>query len=194
MSSLFKRRRRVKPRPIPVLVPAKSASEEGFNFELLNEEAADECIDTMTKAMPQVRWSREGLRRGLLAPNSLTLIARQGAAIVGIISGTAFQTPIPPPTIGLMAVLDQASGERGLGGYLVDEYMKAIQKRSPKATFVDVSLPTIDTGSIALYSLKGFVIEGFVKEGFSTTFAGQASQDLVILRRRFATTTSPSVV
>ena len=194
MSSLFRRRKPVQPRRIPIMVPEKSAEEEGFNFLQLTEQAADECVDAMTKAMPQVKWNMEGLRRGLLAPNALTLIARHEGAVVGVISGMVFPTVIPPPTINLMAVLNQRSGERGLGGYLIDEFIGALQKRLPKASFVDVSLPTVDTGSIALYSLKGFVIEGFVKDGFSSTFGGQAGQDLVILRRRFATATSPSVV
>jgi len=194
MSSLFRRRKAVQQRRIPVMVPAKSAEEEGFSLLPLSEEAADECIDAMMKAMPQVKWNKEGLRRGLLAPNSLTLTARHEGTMVGVISGTVFSTSIPPPTIGLMAILDQESGERGLGGYLIDEFIKAAQKRAPKASFVDVSLPTYDTGSIALYSLKGFVIEGFVKDGFSSTFAGPGGQDLVILRRRFTTVTSPNVV
>jgi len=195
MSSLFRRRREgVKQRRVPVLIPEKSAQEVGFSFEHLSEEAADECIDAMLKAMPQVRWNREGLRRGLLSPNSITLVAKSEGAVVGLINGTVFRMPGSPPTIGMMAILDQKSGERGLGGYLIDEFINAVQKKAPKASFVDVSLPTSDTGSIALYSLKGFVVEGFVKNGFRSSIADQGTQDLVVLRRWFAETRSSSVV
>ena len=194
MSSLFRRRTTAQQRRIPVMIPEKSAKEQGFTIELLKEETADDCVNAMMKAMPQVRWNKEVLRRSLLAPNALTLVARSDDTVVGVISGTIFQAPIPPPTIGLMTILDPSSGERGVGGYMIDEFIKALQKRVPKASFVDVSLPTADTGSIALYSLKGFVIEGFIKNGFSSAFTSQGGQDLVILRRRFAETQSPNVV
>lgn len=78
-----------------------------------------------------------------------------------------------------------------MGGYMIDEFLKATQRRAPKASFVDVSLPASDTGSIALCSLKGFVVEGFVRGGFNPSFTGEGSRDLVILRR-WLTATGPS--
>ncbi|MCJ7771419.1 hypothetical protein MUP37_07605 [Candidatus Bathyarchaeota archaeon] len=63
----------------------------------------------------------------------------------------------------------------------------------PKLPRVEVSLATIDTGSIALYALKGFLIEGFVKGGFSQPSAGQDGADLIILRRHLSQTESLSV-
>jgi ribosomal protein S18 acetylase RimI-like enzyme len=196
MSSFFGRRKReAEPeyRQIPIVVPQKSPEEEGFTFETLDEKTIDEAVDAMMKAMPQVKWNSEGLKRILLSPNALTLIARRERAVVGVISGTVFPTPVPPPTVGLMAVTDPDAGERGVGGFLIDEFIKALQKRSPKATFVDVSLPTFDTGSIALYSLKGFMIEGFIKNGFGQGVA-QGSHDLVILRRRLMQQTAQQSV
>ena len=195
MSSLFRRKERTS-REIraPVIIPARTAEEEGFSFEQLTTATADECADAMMKAMPQVKWNREALKQSILAPNALTLMSRHEGAIVGVISGTVIPAANIPPTIILMAILDQASGERGLGGYLVDEFTKAAQKRAPKATFVDVSLPTYDTGSIALYSIKGFMIEGFVKDGFRTNFTGQGTSDLVVLRRRLTAPSPSSVV
>ena len=176
------------------MVPEKSAQEAGFTIEELDEKTADECTDTMIKAMPQVKWNKEGLRRSLLAPNALTLIARREAFIVGVISGTVYQTLFPPPMIGLNVIFEKMSGERGLGGYLIDEFIGGVQKKNPKVQFLDVSVPSVDTGSIALYSLKGFLVEGFVKHGFSPNFSAQESQDLVILRRYIATTPSSNVV
>jgi hypothetical protein len=189
MSSFFgRKKRKAEPeydRPIPMIVPQKSAEDEGFTFETLDEKTIDEAIDAMMKAMPQVKWDNEGLKLRLLSPNALTLIARREQTVVGVINGTVF----PGPTVQLMAVTDPVAGERGVGVFLIDRFIKSVQKKNPKAMFVDVNLPAFDTGSIALYSLQGFIIEGFIKNGF------QGSHDLVILRRRLVQqTTQQSVV
>jgi ribosomal protein S18 acetylase RimI-like enzyme len=174
-------------------VADKTSQEAGFAILELDAKEVDELIDRMTKAMPLVRWSNDGLRRNFLSPNSLSLVARRDGVIVGIINGTVSQVPSPVASIGLTAVLDQASGQMGLGGYLVDEFIAVAQKRMPKLPRVEVSLATIDTGSIALYALKGFLIEGFVKGGFSQPSAGQDGADLIILRRHLSQTESLSV-
>jgi L-amino acid N-acyltransferase YncA len=194
MSFLFKRKRSQTTPRIPVVIPASKATDEGFSFEHLDDKTVEECIETITKAMPQVKWGREGLRRGLLSPGALTLIARREKAIVGLISGTVSQTPSLPPTIGMMMILDRISGERGLGGYLIDEFIKEARKKIPKAQCIDVSLPNTDTGSIALYSLKGFIVEGFIRDGFRPSSERQGWQDLVLLRRYLEAEAPTSVV
>ncbi len=192
MSSLFGRKK-AESRKVPVIVADKTSQEAGFSILELNAKEVDELIDRMTKAMPLVRWSNEGLRRNFLSPNSLSLVARRDGVIVGVINGTVTQIPSPLASIGLTAVLDQASGKTGLGGYLVDEFIAVAQKRIPKLPHIEVSLATIDTGSIALYALKGFLIEGFVKGGFSQPSAGQDGADLIVLRRHLSQTESLSV-
>jgi len=192
MSSLFGRKK-AESRKVPVIVADKTSQEAGFSILELDAKEVDELIDRMTKAMPLVRWSNEGLRRNFLSPNSLSLVARRDGVIVGVINGTATQIPSPLASIGLTAVLDQASGKTGLGGYLVDEFIAVAQKRIPKLPHIEVSLATIDTGSIALYALKGFLIEGFVKGGFSQPSAGQDGADLIVLRRHLSQTESLSV-
>lgn len=192
MSSLFGRRKS-ESRKVPVIVADKTSQEAGFNILELDPKEIDELIDRMTKAMPLVRWSNEGLRRNFLSPNSLSLVARRGGVIVGVINGTVSQMPSPLATIGLTAVLDQASGQMGLGGYLIDEFIAVSQKRAPKLPRVEVSLATIDTGSIALYALKGFLVEGLVKGGFSQPSSGQDGADLIILRRHLSLSESLSV-
>ena len=182
MSSFFNKKKQ-NSRKVNIIVPEKTALEAGFNIKENDTKEIDECIDTMSKTMPQVRWNTEGLRRNFYAPNSLTLIARYEGPIVGVINGTVSLSPLQPPVIGLMIIFDQTSGQLGLGGYLVDSFISSLKKRSPKSQCVDVSLPSIDTGSIALYSLKGFLVEGFVKDGFNQPLGGQESHDLVILRR-----------
>ena len=195
MASIFRRRRKQAKQPQgPLLLPEKSADEEGFKFETLSEETIDNCVDAMIKAMPQAKWNRKELSRWLLAPNSLTLIARFESSVAGVISGTVLKTPVPPPTIRLMAVLDQRSGEKGLGGYLINMFIKETRRRAPKASCVDVALPSSEKTSIALCSLMGFDINGFVKDGFRLSFAGTERQDLVLLRRRYTAALSPNIV
>jgi len=195
MASIFRRKRgTAKQSQDPVQLTERSADKEGFNFELLSKKTVADCVSAMMKAMPQARWNREELSRGLLAPNTLTLIARFEGIIVGVISGTVLKTLIPPPTIRLMAVLDQRSGDKGLGGYLITAFLKETRRRIPNAPYVDVALPSSERTSIALYSLMGFDINGFVKDGFMLSFAGAERQDLVLLRRSYTPATSPNVV
>lgn len=145
------------------------------------------------KAMPQ-KWNRTELRRWLLGANTLTLIARHEGTITGVISGTVLKTPLPPPTIRLMIVLDQASGDKGLGMFLINAFIAKVQNRIPNASYIDVALPSSERTSIALYSLMGFDITGFIKDGFQAQFAGMAGQDLVLLRRRYETNSSSNIV
>jgi hypothetical protein len=182
------------PNRVNIIVSDKTAQEAGFDIKEIVAKEVDECIETMTKYMPQVKWNTEVIHRNFSSPNSLTLIARHEGAIVGVINGIASHNPIPPPAIGLMVIFDPTSEQLGLGGYLVDSFISSVQNRNPKAPYVDVSLPSIDTGLIALYSLKGFRVEGFVKNGFNQPVAGQENQDLVILRRHIPTTESTNVV
>ncbi len=175
-----------------LLVQEDPPETKGFSFEILGKDVVSECVDAVIKAMPQVRWNREGLESRLLAPNALTIIARLEGALAGLISGTVM-TPSLPPSIGFMAIFDSNSGAKGLGGYMIDEFIEEIQKRVPKAPCVDVSLPNLDTGSIALYSLKGFVVNGFIKNEIKSRL-GEGTHDLVHLRRWLAKAHPKSVV
>jgi hypothetical protein len=195
MASIFRRKKKQAKQPQgPRLVSEKSADEEGFKFEILSEKTVDTCVDAMIKAMPQAKWNRKELSHWLLAPNSLTLIAKFENTVAGVISGTVLKTPAPPPTIRLMAVLNQRSGEKGLGKYLINTFILETQRRAPKAACVDVALPSSERTSIALYSLMGFDVNGFVKNGFRLSFAGTERQDLVLLRRRYTAALSPNLV
>jgi hypothetical protein len=169
------------PGKVPFLIQEEPPEKKGFSFEPISKDATVECIDAIVKAVPQAKWDREGLKHRLLAPNGLTIIARLRRVLVGVISGT-LMTPSLPPSIGFMAVFDPESGRKGLGGYLIDEFIKEIQERVPKALCVDVSLSNLDTSSIALYSLKGFIVNGFIKNEVRSRF-GEGVHDLVHLRR-----------
>jgi hypothetical protein len=182
----------IEPRHAPFLIPEESPEKRGFSFETLSKDAADECTNAVVKAIPQVKWDKEGLKLRLLAPNALTIVARLKGKLAGLISGT-LMTPSLPPSIGFMAVFDTKSSGKGLGGYLIDQFIKEVQKKAPKAPCVDVSLSNLDTGSIALYSLKGFIVNGFIKNEIRPIF-GKGVHDLVHLRRWLAKSPPASVV
>jgi len=174
------------------LIPEELSGKEEFGFEVIREDVADECVDAIVKAKPQVKWNKEGLRRRLLAPNGLTIIVRLKGVLVGVISGT-LMIPSLPPSIGFMAVFDPESSRKGLGGYLIDEFIKETQKRVPEAPCVDVNLSNLDTSSVALYSLKGFIVNGFIKDEIRSRF-DEGVHDLVHLRRWLVKAPPRSVV
>lgn len=193
MTSIFKRRRQPSRRsPVPASGLELSAEDAGFSFEKLTEKTVNDCISAMMEAMPQ-KWNRTELRRWLLGANTLTLIARHDNTVTGVISGTVLNTPLPPPTIRLMIVLDPASGDKGLGMFLINAFIAQVQNRIPNASCIDVALPSSERTSIALYSLMGFDITGFIKDGFQTRFAGLSGQDLVLLRRRYDANSSLNI-
>lgn len=177
---------------VPSLIPEDSPEKRGFSFEILNKDTVEECTNTIIKAIPQITWDKKGLRKRLLAPNALTITARLRGTLSGVISGT-LMIPSLPPSIGFMAVFNTESSRKGIGGYLIDEFIREVQKRDPKAPCIDVSLSNLDTGSIALYSLKGFIVNGFIKNEIRPRI-GETVQDLVHLRRWLTKAPPKSVV
>jgi len=193
MGTLF-RGRGSRSEPIPVLpaIPQDPPETKGFSFKTLGKADVEECVEAVVKTMPQVKWNKEGLKRRLLASNSLTVISRLKGSLAGLINGTVM-TPSLPPSIGFMAIFDPESSVKGLGGYLIDEFVKQVQKRDPKTPCIDVSLSNLDTSSMALYSLKGFIVNGFIKNQIRSRL-GKGTYDLVHLRRWLAKTPPRSVV
>lgn len=184
MVSFFRRKKRkINQIKAPGLGPKKLVTEGGFSFEILGDKAVNDCVNAMMKATPQAMWSREEVSHWLQAPNSLTLIAKLEGTIVGVINGIVLNSPMPPPTIRFMAVLDQRSGNQGLGGFLITKFIEELRRITPKAPYVEVSLPGSERTSIALFSLMSFDVSGFVKDGFRLSFSGGERQDLVMLRR-----------
>jgi hypothetical protein len=188
MVSFFRRKKRkISQVKDPRLGSEKLAAEGGFSFEILGDNAVNDCINAMMKATPQAMWGGEELSQWLQAPNSLTLIAKREGTIVGVINGIVRNSPMPPPTIRFMAVLDQKSGDQGLGGLLITKFIDELRRITPKAPYVEVSLPSSERTSIALFSLMSFDVSGFVKDGFRLSFSGGERQDLVMLRRTLTT-------
>ncbi|KPV65329.1 MAG: hypothetical protein AOA65_0260 [Candidatus Bathyarchaeota archaeon BA1] len=148
-----------------------------FVFETLSEKDLDQCVNVILSSMGEkllpIHRDKETIKRLIYGAHVLTLVAKRGNRIVGLISGTM----LIPPNIGFLDVADDQSAREGLGEQLIDKFLEAVKKRLPKAPFIATTLATDNTGGISLYSGKGFMIEGFIKEGMM-------GKDVVLLRKR----------
>jgi len=146
--------------------------EKEFVFDAFREEDVETCLRMIKVSMKEVRWREEFLRKLLLSKGTIGFIARRDGREVGAIIGTLLVTPI----INFICITDRESLRKGLGGMLIDEFIKEVKRRQPTAPYVTVSLVAEDTHAIALYSWKGFVVEGFVKRGLH-------NRDMVLMRK-----------
>ena len=147
-----------------------------FAFEELKGENVEKCAKVLIKALgdrlsPELR-KVEAVGRMIYGPRVITIVAKRGDNVVGIVSGSA----IIPPSIVFLHAFDEESSRMGLEGMLTDEFTRAIRKKLPKAPYVTTTITTDSTGAVSFYSAKGFVISGFVKEGMG-------DKDVVVLRK-----------
>jgi len=143
-----------------------------FAFTLLKEEDVETCIKMIKTSAKGVKWRDEFLRNLLLNKSTIGFIARKDGKEVGVIIGSILVNPV----INFVCITDRESLMKGLDGMLIDEFIKEVKRRQPRAPHVTVSLAAEDTHAVALYSWKGFVIEGFVKRGLH-------NRDMVLMRR-----------
>ncbi|MFH0848623.1 MAG: GNAT family N-acetyltransferase [archaeon] len=150
-----------------------------WEIEVLKERDVEESTKALQKSMGNqpgpLFGDAKGLGRAIYGPHAITLIAKKGGSVVGIVSGTATL----PPNIAFLGVTDADCAKEGLGGKLIDGFLDEAKKKIPNAPAVRTTLPAEYTDAVALYSSKGFVVEGFVKT------AGQG-RDIVFLSRSYA--------
>ena len=157
--------------------------EGDFSITPATDEDIGLCVDMISKAMGGRPINKEILEQTLKTPNMIVLVAKTKEKIVGIISGLAFPTMIPPPRIDFLSVSDEESARKGLYGILIDEFIEELKKRLPNAKYVDTNVPAINPQFTAVYSFKGFVVTGFIK-------GEQSMSDVVVLRKILAKDTS----
>lgn len=143
------------------------------------------CADIIAKAMGDQPINKELLEQTLKTQNIIVLVAKIKEKIVGIISGLAFSSLIPPPRIDFLGVSDEESARRGLHGMLIDEFVEELKRSLPKAKYVDTNVPAANPQFVAMYSFKRFVVIGFIK-------GEQPSGDIVVLRKNLSQETSTS--
>ena len=138
------------------------------------------CADIIAKAVGQQAITKKALEQTLKAPGFIVLVAKSNDRIVGLITGLAVPSTIPPPRIDFLSVPDQASAQKGLYGILIDNFIDELKKRVPTAKHVDTNVGTANPNFIAMYSLKGFRVIGFIR--------GESPQsDIAVLRKDLST-------
>jgi len=147
-----------------------------FKFESLREQDLDACADavlsTLKGQLATVSEDRETIKKMIHGEKVETLVAKREGKIVGLVSGTL---PIHP-RITFITVTDAQSAREGLSGLLIDEFLKAAKKRTPKAQFVLHNEFAENYKAIGLFSMKGFIISGFIRD----TVTGQ---DVVFMKK-----------
>ncbi len=156
--------------------------EREITIEKANDTDIAYCVDLIMDAMNTMGVqpvTREGLEQTLKTPNVLVLVAKVKDKVVGMISGLAFPSLIPPPRIDFLSVSDENSARQGLHGMLIDAFIDELKKRLPNAKYVDTTVATSNPQFVAMYSMKGFIVTGFTR-------GEQPNTDAVILRRSLA--------
>ncbi len=140
-----------------------------FTFEELKDNDVEVCLDLIKTV---IAGSAQ-----LKGPNVLTLVGKNKGKITGMITGLVPQSPQVSlnPRIFFLHPIDGKFAREGLTVMLLNEFIKEVKKRLPKASYIDVIVNSRSVTYIVLYSLNGFVINGFV-QGYS------GSPDEVFLR------------
>lgn len=145
-----------------------------------NEDVAP-CADMIAKAMGGQPVNREVLEQTLKAPNVIVLVAKVKERVVGMISGLASSSMVPPPRIDFVGVSDEESARRGLHSRLIDEFIEELRRQLPDAKCVDTSVPSANPQIVAMYSMKDFVVIGFLRSDLPHS-------DIVLLRKNIRET------
>jgi hypothetical protein len=140
-----------------------------FSFEELQEDDVDYCLNLIKKVIvgPVL----------LKGPNIFTLVGKSKGKIVGLITGLVPQSSqvMVNPRIFFLHPVDGQFARQGLSVMLLNEFIKEVKTRLPKARFIDVIVNPRNVTYVALYSLNGFIINGFVQ-------GASGSPDQVFLR------------
>ena len=150
---------------------------KGFSFELIKMDEVDGVIGDIVKtASGGILGNKEFLKRAITNPDSITVVCKDKTNVLGLINGLAIRNQPISPQITLIWVKDRTNAILGIAPALIERCTVEVKRRRPNSLSIDVSLPTIDIDSVALYSMNGFVIEGFIKGQYN-------GPDMIVMRR-----------
>ncbi|UCC33291.1 MAG: hypothetical protein JSW53_06215 [Candidatus Bathyarchaeota archaeon] len=134
-----------------------------FSFEPLRKRDRDACAEMIistlgNEAKPYA--DKNTVKKALYGDKKVTLVARRKERISGLINGTLLGFP----RIMFLTVADEQSAREGLGGMLIDQFVKEIKKISPHAKLILHNEFADNFNAIGLYSVKGFKVTGFIKD------------------------------
>ncbi len=154
-----------------------------FKFELLKPQDIDKCINAILSISVMdlpgatVEARKKALRNIIHGPHALTLIAKKGSDIVGVINCTRTSESGLQPRIGFLSIMDERSAKEGLGPQLIDELLKVAHREMPAASYINVSAQAESTWQVSLYASKGFRVCGFARDVLLQ------DRDVVFMRR-----------
>jgi ribosomal protein S18 acetylase RimI-like enzyme len=152
----------------------------GDEKEYVIAKATDEdvkvCADLISKALGGQSIDKQGLEQTLKTSGIIVLVAKLKDKVVGLITGLAFPSMIPPPRIDFLGVSDEESARKGVHSRLIDKFIEELDTRVPNAKYVDTTVSASNPQFVAMYSMKGFVVTGFIK-------GDQMQNDSVLLRK-----------
>lgn len=146
-----------------------------FVFEPLRKSDVDSCVEMIVptlRSQAKAYRDKNTLKKMIYGDQSMTLVAKQKENIVGLINGTLLGIP----RIMFLTVTDEQSAREGLGGMLIDQFVKEIQKSSPHAKRILHNEFTDNFNAIGLYSVKGFKVTGYIKDPIT-------SRDVVFMEK-----------
>lgn len=150
---------------------------KGLSLELIKMDEVDGVVGDIAKtASGGILSNKEFLKRAITNPDSITVICKEKNNVLGLINGLAIRNQPVSPQITLIWVKDRTSAVRGIAPALIERFTVEVKRRRPNSLSIDVSLPTIDVDSVALYSTNGFVIEGYIKGQYN-------GPDMIVMRR-----------
>jgi len=146
-----------------------------FVFEPLRKSDVDSCVEMIIptlRSQAKAYRDKNTLKKMIYGDQAMTLVAKQKESIVGLINGTLLGIP----RIMFLTVTDEQSAREGLGGMLIDQFVKEIQKSSPHAKRILHNEFADNFNAIGLYSVKGFKVTGYIKDPIT-------SRDVVFMEK-----------
>ena len=134
-----------------------------FAFEPLRKRDVDACVKMIISTLgsqAQVHGDKNTLKRMIYSDQVMTLVAKRKERIVGLINAALLGLP----RIMFLTVADEKSAREGLGGILIDQFVKEVKRSSPHAKRILHNEFADNFNAIGLYSVKGFKITGYIKD------------------------------
>jgi len=134
-----------------------------FVFEPLRKKDVDLCVEMIIPTLggqAKAYKDKNTLKKMVYGDHVMTLVAKKKESIVGLINGTLLGIP----RIMFLTVTDKQSAHEGLGGMLIDHFVREIKKSSPHAERILHNEFADNFNGVGLYSVKGFKVTGYIKD------------------------------
>jgi ribosomal protein S18 acetylase RimI-like enzyme len=134
-----------------------------FVFEPLRKRDVDACVEMIISTLgsqAKAYGDKNTLKRMIYGDQVMTLVAKRKERIVGLINSTLLGLP----RIMFLTVTDEQSAREGLGGMLIDQFVKEIKKSPLHAKHILHNEFADNFNAIGLYSVKGFKVTGYIRD------------------------------